>query len=121
MTEHSSRSQDEDGDDDGKDAQDLLFDSLLAADRARYEAEHMQLALFVDPDVHLPAAVDARLARHIAELDDEREGFEVILESIFDRDEKEQQEQEVQRRVSLDGVKTQSREVFARGTGPTRG
>ena len=83
-------------------SEDLLFDSLLEADRARYEAQHMQLALFVDPDVHLPAAVEARLAQHIAELIDEREVFETILEGIVDRDEKEQSEREEQTRVSLD-------------------
>ncbi|CAN0242728.1 unnamed protein product, partial [Laminaria digitata] len=90
-TEHFSCDQDDDDDDDF--ALDSLFDTLLAADRTRYEAEHMQLAHFVDPDVHLPAAVEARLARHIAELANERAGFETVLNSMFDRDEHEKQEQ----------------------------
>ena len=102
-TKHSSRSQDEhDDDDEDENAEDVLFDTLLAADRARYEAEHMKLALFVDPDVHLSAAVEARLARHLAELADERSEFETILNIIFDRDEHEQQKREEKTRVSLD-------------------
>lgn len=103
-TEHSSRSQDEHDDDDeeNENAEDVLFDALLAADRARYETEHMKLALFVDPDVHLPAAVESRLARHLAELADERAEFETILNIIFDRDEHEQEEREEKTRVSLD-------------------
>ena len=53
----------------------------------------MALTIFVDPDVHVPAAVEARLARHIAELANEHAGFQTVLESIFDRDEREQQAQ----------------------------
>ena len=71
--------QDEDDDED-EDAQDSLFDALLAADRARYEAEHMKLAVYVDAHLHLPAAVEARLARHVAELIDERAEIDAVLE-----------------------------------------
>ena len=61
----------------------------------------MALTIFVDPDVHVPAAVEARLARHIAELANEHAGFQTVLESIFDRDERKQQAQQDQRRVSV--------------------
>ena len=113
-TEHFSRDQE----DDDNYALDSLFDTLLAADRTRYEAEHMQLAHFVDPTVHHPAAVEARLARHIAELADERAGFETILNSMFDRDEHEKQEQRrVQRQVSLLGVSVKGVTLAERAQG----
>ena len=75
----------------------------------------MALTNFVDPDDHVPAAVEARLARYIFELANERAGFETILESIFKRDEQVQQTLQEQRRVSV--LKTCSAN-YSRGERP---
>lgn len=99
-TDHSPCSQDGDNDDDEYN-EDLLFDSLLEAQRTRYEVDHMQLAAFMDPDVQPPTEGEAPLARQIAELTDERVGIEAILKPIFHGYENEQQEQDKQRRLSL--------------------
>ena len=84
------------GQDDSYDADEdevgSLISALLAADRTRYEAEHMKLALHVDSALHFPAAVEALLSRHIAELEDERAWVEALLDSIFERDEEDERQ-----------------------------
>ena len=64
-------------------------DAILAADYALYVAEHMQLALYESLEFYLPAAAAARLARHIAELDDEHSTLEAVFETFFTRDKQE--------------------------------
>lgn len=64
-------------------------DAIVAADYAVYQAEQMQLALYVPPESNLPAAAEARLARHVAELADERAAIETVLESFLEYDEQE--------------------------------
>lgn len=71
---------DDNGDD--QDRTDSLLDALLAADRTHYEHEHMQLTLYVS------------LAPPSADLEDEdvHEGFEAVLEGIFEHDENEERQ-----------------------------
>ena len=61
-------------------------DAIVAADYALYQTEQMQLSSYAPPESNLPAAVEARLARHI----------EAVLESLLAYDEQERE------RVSLD-------------------
>lgn len=82
----------------------------MAAEYALYQAEHMQLALFVPLESCLPAAAAVRLARHIAELDDEHAALEVVLESFLARDEQEEE------RVSLAVGELRGKGCNAHGT-----
>ena len=91
---------------DDEDRVDSLISALLAADRTRYEAEHMKLALHVDAALHFPAAVEALLSRHITELEDERAWVEALLDNIFERDEEDERQvsivgRRVRRRVGI--------------------
>ena len=51
----------------------------------------LQVALYEPPEVYLPAAAEARLARHIAELVDEHSALESVFESFFARDQEEEE------------------------------
>ena len=64
-------------------------DSIVAAEYALYVLEKLQVAVFAPPESNLPAAIEARLAKHVTELADEHAVFEEVLESLFARDEQE--------------------------------
>lgn len=76
-------------DKDGDSYDESPVDAIVAAAYAVYQAEQMQLASYAPPESNLPVAVEARLARHIAELADEQAAMESVLESILARDEQE--------------------------------
>ena len=59
----------------------------------------MQVALYEPPEVYLPAAAAARLARHMAELANEHLVLEAVFEKFFARDQEEEERVRLPERV----------------------
>lgn len=71
---------------------DLFLEEILAADRARYELEHMQMTIYVDFEDDIPATTEARLDRHLTELAEEHAALESALDCILEEDDREAQQ-----------------------------